>query len=85
MSKYLAEDSVVSDSVPKEVPSQAYKQFCRNHSLAVQSKESLGKTLKTVYKFEDGRESSGDRRTIWNAKKLAIKYNIDYRQEIMQI
>jgi putative DNA primase/helicase len=81
----IAEDSVESDSIPKEVLYQAYKRFCSNYSLAVQSKETLGKTLKNVYKFEEGRESSGDRRTIWKGRKLAAKYEIDLGQQTLDV
>lgn len=81
----IAEDSVESDSIPKENLYQAYKQFCNNYSLAVQSKETLGKTLKNAHRFEEGRESSGDRRTVWKGRKLAAKYEIDLKQQTLDV
>ena len=59
--------------------------FCDEHKLAVQSKESLGKNLKKMHEFEEGRESSGERRTIWKGIKLTGKYNIELKQETLKV
>lgn len=79
----VAEDSIATDSTSKEAFYQAYKRFCNTYGLAIQSKESLGKILKS--KFEEGRESSGERRTVWKGIKLALKYHIDLRQETLNV
>jgi putative DNA primase/helicase len=81
----VAEDSVELDAVTKESFYQAYLRFCDEHKLAVQSKESLGKNLKKMHKFEEGRESSGERRTIWKGIKLTGKYNIELKQETLKV
>ena len=83
----VAEDSVEIDAVTKEMFYQAYRLFCIEHKLAVQSKESLGKILKNK-KLEEGRESSGERRTIWKGVKLTEKYNNNVkleRQETLKV
>jgi hypothetical protein len=38
------------------------------------SKETFGKVLKTKYGFQDGRESSGRRRTFWKGVRLTERY-----------
>jgi hypothetical protein len=81
----VAEDSVELDAVTKENFYQAYFRFCDEHKLAVQSKESLGKNLKKMHKFEEGRESLGERRTIWKGIKLTGKYNIELKQETLKV
>ena len=79
----VAEDSVVSDVVPKEILYQAYRHFCNEHKLAIQSKETLGKSLKS--EFQEGRESCGERRTIWKGVKLIEKYKIELKQETLKV
>jgi P4 family phage/plasmid primase-like protien len=82
----VAEDSVESDFVTKERLYQAYTRFCNKHNLAILSKESLGKILKSGKKFQEGRESSGKKRgTIWKGIKLTAEYDIDARQETLVV
>jgi P4 family phage/plasmid primase-like protien len=82
----VAEDSVVYDMVTKERFYQAYGRFCNKHNLAILSKESLGKILKARKKLEEGRESSGKKRgTTWKGIKLKEEYNIDVRQETLDV
>jgi hypothetical protein len=78
---YMAEDSIESDVVTKERLYQAYIRFCNKQNLAILSKESLGKILKK--KYQEGRESSGKRETLWKGIKLKEEYNIDVRQETL--
>jgi putative DNA primase/helicase len=79
----VADDSVESDVVTKDTFYQAYRRFCTNHNLAILSKESLGKILKK--KFEEGRESSGKRETLWKGIKLAEKYAIESLQQTLGV
>lgn len=79
----LAEDSVESDKVSKETLYQAYKRFCQEHNLAVESKENLGKILKNRYHIQEGRESCGERRTIWKGVKLTEHYDIAVGQQTL--
>jgi len=79
---------VESDEVPKEELYQAYKRFCNDHSLAVLSKETFGKNLKRnvgKWKLGESREASGERRTLWAGVKLVQKYNIELRQETLNV
>lgn len=79
----VADDSVESDVVVKELLYQAYLHFCKEHKLAILSKESLGKVLKN--RFQEGRESSRERRTLWRGIKLAAKYNIAVSQWTLDV
>ena len=79
----LAEDSVETDKTTKESLYQAYKRFCQEHNLAVESKENFGKILKNRYQIQEGRESSGERRTIWKGVKSTEFYNIALGQETL--
>ena len=79
----VAEDSVESDTVVKERLYQAYRRFCKKHNLAILSKESLGKILKKDKKYQEGRQPSGKRETMWRGIKLTEEYNIDTRQETL--
>ena len=72
----VAEDSLESDTVVKERLYQAYRQFCKNHNLAILSKENLGKIVKK--RFGEGRESSGKRETVWKGIKLNETYDIGF-------
>jgi phage/plasmid-associated DNA primase len=80
----VAEDSVESDTVVKEILYQAYRQFCKNHSLPILSKEILGKNLKKK-NYQEGREPSGKRETIWRGIKLKEEYNPNLRQETLNV
>ena len=81
----MAEDSTESDTVVKEVLYHAYRRFCNKHNLAILSKESLGKILKAGKKYQEGRQASGKRETIWKGIKLKEEYNIDVRQETLDV
>ena len=58
----LAEDSTESDKTPKDTLYEAYLRFCNGHKLAVESKENLGRTLKNRFGFQEGRDSSTERK-----------------------
>lgn len=83
LEEVTAEDSVESDSVTKEQLYQGYVRFCKERKLAILSKESLGKILKN--RFQEGRESSGERRTLWKGIKLVEKYNVVLEQQTLDI
>ena len=55
-----------------------YKRFCNMHRLAVESKISFGRIIKG--KFQECREPSGERRTMWKGIKLKEEYCIDMEQ-----
>jgi hypothetical protein len=44
------------------------------YNLVVPSKENVGKILEKIHGYEEGREASGDRRTVWKGVKLVEKY-----------
>ena len=71
----IAEDAVESDRETKDDFYSAYMRFCKEKRLAVESKESFGKILKNgKFNYTDGREGSGERRTVWNGIRLKEKY-----------
>ena len=79
----VAKDSIESDRITKDDLHQAYKRFCKEKRLAVESKESFGKILKKQFKFEDGREASGARRTIWKGVRLTGMYTLEDEQQML--
>ena len=70
----IAEESTEYDRTLKETLYHAYEIFARENKLAIISKESLGKILKSKHGFQEGRESAGKRRTFWKGIKLAERY-----------
>ena len=60
-------------SAPKDVLYNVYKRYCKENKLAVESKENFGKILKNKYHYKEGRESSGERRTIWREVRLVVQ------------
>jgi P4 family phage/plasmid primase-like protien len=81
----VAEDSTVSDWVSKDVFYQAYKRFCREKNLAIQPKENFGKILKKQSRYQDGREASGARRTMWKGVKLTGIYILEDEQQMLAV
>jgi putative DNA primase/helicase len=82
----VAQESVESDRVIKDEFYHAYKRFCKEKRLAVESKENFGKILKSnVYGYQDGREASGARKTIWKGIRLTEKYEIEVEQQTLAI
>ena len=79
----VAEDSTESDKVIKDDLYRAYTRFCKEKRLAIESKENFGKILKKQFRFQDGREASGLRRTIWKGVKLTGMYNLEDEQEML--
>ena len=69
----VAKDSEESDKTPKDLLYNVYKRYCKENKLAVESKENFGKILKNKHNFKDGREASGERRTIWKEVRLIIQ------------
>jgi hypothetical protein len=81
----IAEVSVESDKTFKDILYRAYKQFCNEHELAVESDENFAKILKGKrFEFQDGRESTGKRRRYWKGVKLADKYDRDRDQQTLE-
>jgi len=70
----VAEDSVISDQTTKEHFYRTLGNYCKERNLAVPSKEIVGKILKKIYGYQEGREASGDRRTVWKGVKLIESY-----------
>ena len=66
------QDAMAEDSVESDVVS-----FCNKHH--------LGKVLKKDNEFQEGRQPSGKRETIWKGIKLKEEYNIDVRQETLDV
>jgi putative DNA primase/helicase len=69
----VTRDSGESDKTPKDLLYNVYKRYCKENKLAVQSKENFGKILKKKHDFQDGREASGERRTIWKGVRLVVQ------------
>jgi hypothetical protein len=66
----VAEDSIASDQTTKDQYYQTLANYCKKRNLVVSSKENVGKILKKKYGYQEGRESSGDRRTVWKGVRL---------------
>jgi hypothetical protein len=64
------EDSVISDQTTKEHFYRTLENYCKERNLAVPSKEIVGKILKKIYGYQEGREASGERRTVWKGVRL---------------
>ena len=79
----VAEDSTESDRVTKDGLYRAYTRFCKEKRLAVESKENFGKILKKRLNYQDGREASGARRTIWKGVKLTGMYSLEDEQKML--
>jgi hypothetical protein len=60
-----------------------YKHFCSVKKLAVESKENFGKILKGKLGYKDGRESTGQRKTVWKGVKLLAEYNLEEQQQTL--
>jgi putative DNA primase/helicase len=69
----VAEDSIESDKVTKDEFYHVYQRYCTQNKLVVESKENLGKILKKKYQYQDGRDASGERRTIWKGVRLVVQ------------
>jgi hypothetical protein len=61
----VAEDSIASDQITKEHFYRTLENYSRQRNLAVPSKENVGKILKKKYGYQEGRDASGQRRTVW--------------------
>jgi putative DNA primase/helicase len=70
----LAEDSIATDQTTKEHYYQSLTKYCQERNLAVPSKENVGKIVKKKYQYQEGREASGERRTVWKGVRLVEKY-----------
>jgi putative DNA primase/helicase len=79
----VAEDSTESDRVIKDDLYRAYARFCKEKRLAIESKENFGKILKKQFRYQDGREASGMRRTMWKGIKLTGVYNLEDEQQML--
>jgi len=75
----IAPDSVV-DRTTKDDLYEAYKRFCSIHNLAVESKINFGRIIKSLG-YQEYREPSGKRRTMWEGIKLAEEYCLDAGQQ----
>jgi len=73
----IAEDSIESDQVIKDDLYIAYQNFCKYHRLPIENKENFGRILKKVHCFKDGRQSKGERKTIWKYVRLVNWANTD--------
>lgn len=62
---------------------RAYARFCKEKRLAIESKENFGKILKKQFRYQDGREASGMRRTMWKGIKLTGVYNLEDEQQML--
>jgi phage/plasmid-associated DNA primase len=69
----VARDSIESDKITKDEFYLVYQRYCRQNKLVVESKENFGKILINRYHYRDGRESSGERKTIWKGVRLVIE------------
>jgi phage/plasmid-associated DNA primase len=79
----VAEGSTESDQTTKDHYYKTLANYCKQHKLVVPSKESVGKILKKIYAYQEGREASGERRTVWKGVKLIEPYR-EKNNTIMQ-
>jgi len=79
----IDEASIESDNVRKEDLYEAYRKFCKYHNLPIEQKETFGKILKNKHRFRDGREASGERKTIWTGRRQIKWINNDPKQETL--
>jgi P4 family phage/plasmid primase-like protien len=79
LNEAISPESIESDKTSKDDLYEAYKRFCRIHTLAVESKISFGRKIKG--RFQEYREPSGERRTMWKGIKLKEEYCIDIGQQ----
>ena len=79
----IAVDSTESDYVIKDDLYRAYTRFCKFHKLPVEQKENFGKILKKKHNYQDGRETKGERKTIWKGIRLIKWNNNDPLQEVL--
>jgi putative DNA primase/helicase len=74
-----------SDKTTKDSFYQAYKRFCSKHNLAVESKGNFGKILKSNrFGFQEGRDTTDDRKRYWKGVKLAPEYDIAGEQQTFE-
>ena len=79
----VAEDSTESNHVIKDDFYIAYTRFCKFYKLPVEQKETFGKILKQKHTYQDGRETKGERKTIWKGIRLIKWNNNDPLQDIL--
>jgi hypothetical protein len=70
----VEEGSVASDMITKAAFHEAFKYFCNKHKLAVMSMIQFGKAIKETKKFQEDRETTGKRRTVWTGIRLTEEY-----------
>lgn len=83
LNEAMAEDSLADDYVPKAVLYRAYTQFCNEYKLPVKSQIGFGKEISRQPVLRDGKESRGERRTIWLGIKLNPEYLLDIEQTVL--
>ena len=74
----VTKDTTLSCYVTKDQMYGAYSRFCSFHGLPIERKESFGKLIKKQG-IVDGRENTGERKTIWKDIKL-VKWNKDMKE-----
>ncbi len=75
----IEEDSIENDYVAKSDMHEAYRLFCKKHSLAPKTIIALGRELKKE-KIAEGREGTGQRRTCW----LGVRLKQEYRPKVYE-
>ena len=81
----VAKDSIYNDDyTTKEDFYNAYRNFCKDHRLHIESEENFGKILKQKYGFDDGRKTINKiRKTVWLGVRLVKWTKTDPMQEIL--
>lgn len=67
-------DARAFNVVTKDALYAAYEQYCLKYKLPKQSFNPFCKTLKEVYQWDDGRETTGKRRRYWKSLTLTEDY-----------
>jgi hypothetical protein len=70
----VEEGTVDSDMMTKAAFHEAFKYFCNKYKLAVMSMIQFGKAIKETKKFQEDRETTGKRRTVWTGIRLTEEY-----------
>jgi P4 family phage/plasmid primase-like protien len=78
----VAEDSTEIDYVIKADLFASYEKYCKKYLLPPKSIEGLGKELRKIG-WEDGRETKGDRRTLWRGIRLKDEYIVLDKQRLV--
>jgi P4 family phage/plasmid primase-like protien len=78
------DDIAESDYITKSDLYRSYRKYCKKHALAPKSIEALGRELKKSLLWQEGRETTGEkRRTCWLGKRLKPEFMVEDEQQLV--